>query len=102
VEIKKLSEAYNALFERKELSFYVDHPSSGSPQLDEVKKTLATVNNTAEDRVFVIKLKTKTGTNRTYGMAEIYGSSDIAEKVVPIYIQIRNSSKRHKENQRKT
>lgn len=102
MELKKVAESYNLIFKRKELSFFIDHTSSSSPQLYEVKKSLAAKHNTSEDVVFVIKLNTKAGTNRTYGKAEIYDSSEIAGRIVPKYIQIRNTPKRHEKKEAKS
>ena len=78
MDIETVKESYSPIFKRKELLFFVDHSSLSSPKLYDVKKSLIAKYNTGEDTVFVIKLKTKAGTNRTYGRAEIYDSSENA------------------------
>lgn len=96
MEIKKVAESYNPIFKRKEVSFFIDHTAHSSPQLYEVRKSLAEGYSTGEDTVYVIGLETKTGTNRTHGRAEVYDSFEIAKKVVPKYLQMRNDPDRRK------
>ena len=97
VEIKKCSESYNPIFKRKEISFFIENVSSSSPRLYDVRKSLAENNNAMEDAVFIVRLDSKAGANRTQAMAEIYDSPEDAKKIVPKYIQLRNESKRHEE-----
>lgn len=94
MEIKKISEYYNPIFKRKESSFFIDHTSQSSPKLHEVRKNLAEKYNVNENILYVIKMDTRTGTNQTHVNIEIYDSSEIAEKVVPKHIQMRNSPSR--------
>ena len=102
VEIKKSAESYNLIFQRKEISFFIENVLSSSPRLYEVRKSLAEKNNVQQDMVYVVRLDTKAGTNRTQGMAEIYDSSESAKKIVPKYIQLRNEPKRHEKKEAKT
>jgi len=96
MELRKLSETYNPIFKRKELSFFVDHISLGSPQLYDVRKSLAAQYSADEAAIYVLKLDTRTGTNRTYGEAQIYDSPEAAAKIVPKHIQARNAPTRRK------
>ena len=101
MDIKSVSEIYNPIFKRKELSFLIGHTSSSSPQLYEVRKSLATKFLVSEDIVYVITLKTRTGTNLTFGKAEIYDSFETAERVVPKHIKSRNAPTRHTRSEEK-
>lgn len=101
VEIKKSAESYNLIFKRREISFFIENVSSSSPRLYEVRKSLAEKNNAREDVVYVLRLDTKAGTNRTQGIAEIYDTSESAKKIVPKYIQLRNEPKRHEKKEAK-
>lgn len=94
MDIKEVSENYNQIFNRKELDFIIDNVSQGSPKIYDVRKSIAEKYNASEEAVYIIKLNTATGTNRTYGKLEIYDSSEEAKKIVPKYIQKRNSSAR--------
>ena len=102
MEIKKISESYNPIFKRREFCFSIENFGQGTPKLFEVRESLAEKYKLGVDFIYVFELKTETGTNLTYGKAEIYDSSDIAKKVVPDYIQTRNSSIRRKKKETKT
>ena len=96
MEIKKTSDKYNQLLGRREITFFIEHYSEGTPKLYDVRKALAQVYGKDEDSVYVIKLKTSTGTNKTIGEAEIYDKSERAQSVIPKHIQLRNSPDRGK------
>jgi ribosomal protein S24E len=98
MKLKKVSDRYNPAFKRRELAFFIDHASSGTPRLYDVRKTLAEEHNVNEEHVYVLKLNTLTGTNRTRGTAEIYDQPEMAEALVAEYVKVRNlNSRRAKE-----
>ncbi len=90
MKLRKESERYNQTLKRKEVTFVVDHPSSGTPLLFEIRKELASMNNVKLDSVYISEAYTLTGTNQTLVRAEIYDSPEEAKLVVPKYIQMRN------------
>ena len=94
MDVKNMSESYNLVFKRKEVSFFIDHSAQGSPKLYDVRKSLIEKYGADESSVYVVKLETRTGTNRSYGKAEIYESTETAVKVVPKHIQRRNTPTR--------
>jgi small subunit ribosomal protein S24e len=94
MDVKNMSESYNLVFKRREVSFFIDHSAQGSPKLYDVRKSLAEKYGADEGSVYVVKLETRTGTNRSYGEAEVYDSAETAAKVVPKHIQRRNTSTR--------
>ena len=75
MDVKKSSEKNNLLLKRKEITFFLDHDSQGTPQLFEVKTAIASLYGVSEDLVYILKLETLTGTTRTVGEAEIYSPS---------------------------
>jgi small subunit ribosomal protein S24e len=82
----------NPLLKRKEVGFTVfQGPKEKTPQRLEVKKAVATELKTADDVVFIKKMRTKTGTNITQGVANVYQSAAQAKQVEPDYIRKRNS-----------
>lgn len=93
MEVVKTAEKYNSLLERKEISFSIDH-SNGTPSLFNVKKAVASMCGVSEELVYIIKLETLTGTNKTVGKAEIYEKPEAAHLLVPTHIQSRNLSDR--------
>jgi len=94
MDVKKSSEKNNQFFKRKELAFFIDHHSQGTPQLFEVRTAIASMYGVNQDLVYVLNLKTLTGTNRTVGEAEIYEESGTAHSLLPKHIQLRNLPKR--------
>lgn len=103
MDITKISEFYNPLFKRMELLFSIDNVSQSTPRLYEVRTSLAKKHNASEDMVYILRLYTETGTNRSYGKAEIYDSAETAKKTIPQHIQMRNApSRREKKEQKET
>ena len=52
-----------------------------------------------EEKVYIKKIETKTGTNISFGKANIYDSLSQAEYIEPKYIILRNRPKRGEEGQ---
>ena len=82
----------NPLLKRKELEFtIVQGPKEKTPQRLEAKKAIAIELKVGDDVVFIKKMRTKTGTSITQGVANIYQSVGQAKIVEPNYIRKRNS-----------
>jgi len=90
MKLKKTSESYNSVFKRRELVFFIDHVSSGTPRLYDVRKSLAKEYNANEDNVYILKLNTLAGTNQTLGIAVIYDHLERAEALIAKHIKMRN------------
>ena len=90
MKLIKTADKYNSALKRRELVFFIDHVSSGTPRLYDVKKVIAQEYNTNEEDVYVLKLKTLTGTNRTSGIAEIYDQTHRGKVLVAEHIKKRN------------
>jgi len=96
MEIRITRDAYNSLLRRREVSFSVDHNSSSTPKLYDVRKAIAARFGAQEDIVFVRNLETLTGTTRAVGEAEVYDSAEDAKTLVRSYVINRNVADRHK------
>ena len=82
----------NPLLKRKEVVFtIVSGPKEKTPQRLDVRKAVAIALQTSDDVVFVKRMRTKTGTSTTVGVANIYKSVNQAKIVEPEYIRKRNS-----------
>jgi small subunit ribosomal protein S24e len=92
MQIKIDSIKNNPILKRKEVDFtiYQGTKEKTSPRL-EVKKALAVEMKIGDDVVFVKRMRTKTGTNITMGVANVYQSIEQAKVVEPEYIKKRNS-----------
>lgn len=92
MQIKIESTKNNPLLKRKEVGFtIIQGPKEKTPQRLEVKKALAIELKIGDDTVFVKKMHTKTGTNITVGLANVYQKVEQAALVEPGYIRKRNS-----------
>ena len=92
MQVKIDSSKDNPLLKRREVGFtIVQGPKEKTPQRLEVKKAVAIELKIGDDVVFVKRMHTKTGTNITEGVANVYQSVAQAKIVEPKYIQKRNS-----------
>jgi ribosomal protein S24E len=96
MSVRTTYEKRNPLLGRREVAFFVDHPRKGTCRLYEVRKAIAEKLGVDERVVYVTKLKTVTGTNRSQGAVEIYDSADRADALVPAHIKARNLPTRGK------
>ena len=91
MQIKIESTKDNPLLKRKEVGFTITQgPKEKTPQRLEVKKAVAVEMKTGDDVVVVKHMRTKTGTNITEGVANVYQSVAQAKLVEPTYIRKRN------------
>ena len=92
MQIKIESAKDNPLLKRKEIGFtIIQGPKEKTPQRLEVKKALAVEMKVGDEVVFVKRMHTKTGTNITQGIANVYQKVEQAKLVEPEYIRKRNS-----------
>jgi len=92
MQLKVESTKDNPLLKRKEVGFtIIQGPREKTPQRLEVKKALAAEFKIGEEVVFVKRMHTKTGTNITQGVANVYQKAEQAKLVEPEYIRKRNS-----------
>jgi len=92
MQIKIESTKNNPLLKRKEVGFtIIQGPKEKTPPRLEVKKALATEMKIGDEVVFIKRMHTKTGTNMTQGVANVYQSVEQAKIVEPEYIRKRNS-----------
>ena len=89
----------NELLKRDEVLFRVDHQGSGTPSRLEIRKKLADLLSLEEERVYVSKFETKTGSMTAVGEAKAYDSLDLAKYAEPEHIVLRNSPKVEKKEQ---
>ncbi len=88
----------NPLLKRTEVGFtIVQGPKEKTPQRLEVKKAVAAQMQVGAEVVFVKRMRTKTGTSITEGVANVYQSVAQAKLVEPEYIRKRNNPEKPKE-----
>lgn len=82
----------NPLLKRKEVEFtIIQGPKEKTPTRLEVRKALAIELRIGQDVVFIKKMRTKTGTSITQGVANVYQTVAQATIVEPKYIRKRNN-----------
>jgi small subunit ribosomal protein S24e len=96
MRIKIISRQRNELLKRDEISFRVDHEGASTPSRIEIKQKLADMLKADEERVYVSKFETKTGSTTTVGEANLYDSLEQAKYVEPEHIILRNTPKSEK------
>jgi ribosomal protein S24E len=98
MQIKIETTKENPLLKRTEVDFtIVQGPKEKTPQRLEVKKAVAVEMKVGDEVVYVKRMRTKTGTSITQGVANVYQSVAQAKLVEPEYIQKRNSPPKPKE-----
>jgi small subunit ribosomal protein S24e len=92
MQIKIESTKDNPLLKRTEVGFTITQgPKEKTPERLAVKRAVAIEMKLGDDVVFIKHMRTKTGTNITQGVANVYQSVDQAKLVEPNYILKRNS-----------
>lgn len=90
MEARVVREFENPLLGRKELEVEVSHPGAGTPDRKSLRERLSGMFGVQADRVFVRRILTLTGLNKSLCSAEIYRDPSYARIVVPRHIIDRN------------
>ncbi len=92
MDIKIVSTKDNPLLKRKEVGFTImQGPKEKTAQRLDVKRAVASEMKVADNVVFIKRMHTKTGTQITNGVANVYQTAEQAKLVEPEYIRKRNS-----------
>jgi small subunit ribosomal protein S24e len=92
MQVKIESTKDNPLLKRKEVGFtIIQGPKEKTPPRLEVRKAVAMEMKIGDEVVFIKRMRTKTGTSITVGVANVYQSVAQAKIVEPEYILKRNS-----------
>jgi len=90
MELKIRQEEYNALLKRKEIHAEVDHDEAGTPSRIDLRKAIASKYGVKPESVYVIDVRTKTGTQSAVCEVQVYDDQKGAQDTVPKYIRTRN------------
>jgi len=97
VNIEIIEQRRNELLKRLEVKFQIHHEKNGTPTRMQVRRTLASVLDVDEEKIYIKKIETKTGTTISIGRANIYDSPSQAEYIEPKHIILRNRPKKEEE-----
>ncbi len=81
MEIKTIEETENPLMDRKEIRFEVEHKNSPTPSRAEVLNELASKLGISEDSVVIDKVATLHGRQTASGIARVYESEEVLERL---------------------
>ena len=102
MDAKIIKDRRNQLFSRREIEFEVIHPKSGTPDRFSIRKALASKVSSKLENVYVLEVLSATGTNRSVGKAGVYENPQIAERVLPRHLLIRNMPPEEREKAKQT
>lgn len=91
LRIKILSNKRNDLLKRNEVIFTLSHEGGPTPSRMEARRELANALHIDDDKVYIRKMETITGTTITMGEAHIYDLPVQAKMLEPKHIIIRNT-----------
>jgi ribosomal protein S24E len=98
MKIEIISRKENPLLARREVDFEVQDPST--PNRMDARNQIATLLKVTPERVYILKLKTRNGTQRTVGRAHIYDTVERAQRVEKRHIIARNNPVKEEKEER--
>jgi len=99
VKLNIIDQRRNELLKRLEVKFQINHEKNGTPTRLQVRRGLASMLDVDEEKVYIKKIETKTGTTVSLGEANIYDSISQAEFIEPEHIILRNRPKKESESE---
>jgi small subunit ribosomal protein S24e len=84
------SKKENALQERSEIQFTVEHAGEPTPKRDEMRAKLAEKVGVPKERVIIDHTETEYGMGLSKGYAKVYASIDAAKKAEKNYMLVRH------------
>ncbi|TRO50491.1 hypothetical protein E2P71_10470 [Candidatus Bathyarchaeota archaeon] len=82
----------NALLQRQDITFLVDHTGTATPPRVDVRAKLAAMLNCKEDQLYIIKLTGQYGQSISQGYAHLYPSKDAAAMQEQVHIKKRHGT----------
>ncbi len=90
MKAKVIEESGNPVLQRRELLIEVTHDKTGTPERMTLKKFLASQFDEKPENLYLIKVESKTGSDRSLCNVQIYEEKDLAEKTLAKHIITRN------------
>jgi len=84
------SKRENALQERSEIMFTVEHAGEPTPKRDEMRSALAVKTNVPKERVIIDHTETEFGVGISKGYAKVYTSMEALKKAEKNYMLVRH------------
>ena len=90
MKTKMISEKNNPVLKRKEIKVEITHEKGGTPDRIAIRDFLASQLKEKPQNLYIIKVEGKTGSDSSVCQAEIYESKELADEILPKYINTRN------------
>lgn len=90
MELKIKKDEYNPLLKRKEVYADVGHENGGSPSRLALRDAVASKYGVKSESVYVVDIHTRTGTQESECIIQVYDDLATAKLIVPEYIRVRN------------
>ncbi len=90
MKVEIIQRTENPLLRRTEIKFKVDHTGGPTPPRKDVRAQLAAQLGVSEDLVIVEKMASLFGRQQASGIARVYDSRELLEKLEPRYLLKRN------------
>ncbi len=91
MEIEFIDEKENKLFNRKEITFYVDYDGEATPKLLDIKSKLVALLNTQKELIVVDNVQPHYGEPKAKGYAKVYDTVDDLEYIEAEHIIAKNT-----------
>ena len=103
MELKIKKDEYNPLLKRKEVYADVGHENAGSPSRSALRDAVASKYGVKSESVYVVDIHTRTGTQESECIIQVYDDLTTAKLIVPEYLRVRNlpSEERKKAREQK-
>jgi ribosomal protein S24E len=90
LELKIKKDEYNPLLKRKEVYAEVGHENGGSPSRLALRDAVASKYGVKSESVYVVDIHTRTGTQESECIIQVYDDLATAKLIVPEYVRVRN------------
>jgi len=77
----------NPLLRRREVHFEVEHVGRATPSIAEVRERLTGILNAGPDALYILRLETMTGLNRSRGLCHIYEDAEKGNRLEPEHVR---------------
>jgi len=100
LEIAEIAlDRYNPLLERREVVIVVNHIGDGTPSRATLRKLFAEHLNADPSLIFIRRIKTEFGMNKSICEVHVYKNAEAATKLEPKHIIERHKEKKEEEEQ---
>ena len=91
MEIEFIEEKENKVFNRKEITFYVDYDGEATPKILDIKSKLVALLNTKKELIVVDNVQPHYGEPKALGYAKVYETVDDLQYIEAKHVLAKNA-----------